>query len=135
MPILIENLSEPGSRRNRVRLTLNSRLAEPHTFVKEVYGYECNGHRHITDLCRELKNIHVFSYLQIFISVFTMLGCILFRKNIKYIWPQIIPAITSLVSSAVYLAIYYKGNVFTFIAPSSLLAGLRGFRSLSSSGT
>ena len=50
-----------------------------------------------------------------------MLGCILFRKNIKYIWPQLIPAVTSLVSSAVYLAIYYKGNISSIIALSNLL--------------
>ena len=73
-------------------------------------GYECNGHRHITDLCRELKNVHVYSYLQIFISVFAVVGCVLFRKNIKYIWPQIIPALLAISSSSVYLAIFYKGQ-------------------------
>ena len=78
-------------------------------YQKEVVGYECNGHRHITDLCRELKNVHVYSYLQIFISVFAVVGCVLFRKNIKYIWPQIIPALLAISSSSVYLAIFYKG--------------------------
>ena len=107
MSILIETFNEQGElfsfgfTYHKPRFVAN--------YHKEVVGYECNGHRHITDLCRELKNVHVFSYLQIFISVFALVGCVLFRKNIKYIWPQIIPSTLAISSSSVYLAIFYKG--------------------------
>ena len=107
MSILIETINEQGESLSSDYTYHTNHVTG--TYHKEVVGYECNGHRHITDLCRELKNVHVFSYLQIFISFFALVGCVLFRKNIKYIWPQIIPSMLAISSSSVYLAIFYKG--------------------------